>query len=58
VGPGRVKTQSVLWFPLLNRGGMMKGFVQGADRQFWRARRCEARPGHATAAKLGDNQTR
>jgi len=23
----------VLWFPLLNRGGMMKGFVQGADRQ-------------------------
>ena len=31
--PGRVKTQSVLWFPLLNRGGMMKGFVQGADRQ-------------------------
>jgi len=33
VGPGRVKTQSVLWFPLLNRGGMMKGFVQGADRQ-------------------------
>src|SRR5713101_111263 len=33
MGPGRVKTQSVLWFPLLNRGGMMKGFVQGADRQ-------------------------
>src|ERR1700726_1631803 len=33
LGPGRVKTQSVLWFPLLNRGGMMKGFVQGADRQ-------------------------
>src|SRR5467141_4790866 len=32
-GPGRVKTQSVLWFPLLNRGGMMKGFVQGVDRQ-------------------------
>src|SRR6266567_1461225 len=32
-GPGRVKTQSMLWFPLLNRGGMMKGFVQGADRQ-------------------------
>jgi hypothetical protein len=31
--PGRVKTQSVLWFPLLNRGGMMKGFVQEADRQ-------------------------
>src|SRR5229473_6687873 len=31
--PGRVKTQSVLWFPLLNRGGMMKGLVQGADRQ-------------------------
>jgi hypothetical protein len=31
--PGRVKTQSVLWFPLLNRGGMMRGFVQGADRQ-------------------------
>jgi hypothetical protein len=31
--PGRLKTQSVLWFPLLNRGGMMKGFVQGADRQ-------------------------
>jgi hypothetical protein len=25
-GPGRVKTQSVLWFPLLNRGGMMRGF--------------------------------
>ena len=33
MGPGRVKTRSVLWFPLLNRGGMMKGFVQGADRQ-------------------------
>src|ERR1700726_61092 len=33
LGPGRVKTQSMLWFPLLNRGGMMKGFVQGADRQ-------------------------
>src|ERR1700693_3271333 len=33
LGPGRVKTQSVLWFPLLNRGGMMRGFVQGADRQ-------------------------
>src|ERR1700726_2728196 len=33
MGPGRVKTQSMLWFPLLNRGGMMKGFVQGADRQ-------------------------
>src|SRR5438132_6030815 len=33
MGPGRVKTQSVLWFPLLNRGGMMRGFVQGADRQ-------------------------
>src|ERR1039457_4170142 len=33
LGPGRVKTQLVLWFPLLNRGGMMKGFVQGADRQ-------------------------
>src|SRR5450631_3602488 len=32
-GPGRVKTQSVLWFPLLNRGGMMRGFVQEADRQ-------------------------
>src|SRR6202011_4286114 len=32
-GPGRVKTQPVLWFPLLNRGGMMRGFVQGADRQ-------------------------
>src|SRR6266700_8333363 len=32
-GPGRVKTQSMLWFPLLNRGGMMKGFVEGADRQ-------------------------
>jgi putative component of membrane protein insertase Oxa1/YidC/SpoIIIJ protein YidD len=31
-GPGRVKTQSMLWFPLLNRGGMMKGFVQGAER--------------------------
>src|ERR1700730_12952479 len=31
-GPGRVKTQPVLWFPLLNRGGMMRGFVQGADR--------------------------
>jgi hypothetical protein len=33
LGPGRVKTQSVLWFPLLNRGRMMRGFVQGADRQ-------------------------
>ena len=33
MGPGRVKTQSVLWFRLLNRGGMMRGFVQGADRQ-------------------------
>ena len=33
MGPGRVKTQSVLWFPLLNRWGTMKGFVQGADRQ-------------------------
>src|SRR5450631_818899 len=33
IDPGCVKTQSVLWFPLLNRGGMMKGFVQGADRQ-------------------------
>ena len=32
-GPGRVKTQPVLWFPLLNRGGMMRGYVQGADRQ-------------------------
>src|SRR5450755_4083517 len=32
-GLGRVKTQSVLWFRLLNRGGMVKGFVQGADRQ-------------------------
>jgi hypothetical protein len=32
-GPGRVKTQSMLWLPLLNRGGMMKGFVQEADRQ-------------------------
>jgi predicted TIM-barrel fold metal-dependent hydrolase len=28
------------------------------SRTFWRARRREARPGHATAAKLGDNQTR
>src|SRR3984893_2332916 len=33
IDPGRVKTQSVLWFPLLSCGGMMKGFVQGADRQ-------------------------
>src|ERR1700726_4783965 len=33
MGPGRVKTQSMLWFPLLNREGMMKGFVQGVNRQ-------------------------
>ena len=32
-GPDCVKTPSMLSMPLLNRGGMMKGFVQGADRQ-------------------------